>query len=473
MGGVRIAWFSPFPPVKTGIAGRSAELVDILRSRGYPIDTYPEAGAHDFPWRHRLEPYDLPVYQFGNSSHHDYEWPYALRYPGLVVLHDTHLHHARAALLLREKRVEDYRAEFRWTEPDVSPDAAEIAIAGFDSPLYYDWPFVRPLVDGSRLTAVHGEGARQELVDRLRSTPGAASRIVSLRLGEGELVSPEREARARRDVRAKYGVASDAVLFGCFGGLTPEKRIPQIIAAFHALEPYVPNARLLLAGAAAAHFDVSAEIGRGVRGEEGGGPRDVRGTDSVAVAGYLETDDELTDHIAACDVTLNLRWPTARETSGPWLRALAAGKATVITDLVHLADVPSFDPRTWCVRELGIFRPQTSDVRPPPSNLQPPTSTALRPVCVAVDILDEDHSLRLAMRRLATDADLRALLGHAARAYWAREHSVEAMADDYERVMRMALAREAGKGGGPPHLRPDGDIRLRELLAPFGIRDPF
>src|SRR2546430_12142591 len=52
-------------------------------------------------------------------------------------------------------------------------------------------------------------------------------------------------------------------------------------------------------------------------------------------------------HLAACDVTLNLRWPTARETSGPWLRALAAARATVITDLVHHADVPSLDPRTW------------------------------------------------------------------------------------------------------------------------------
>jgi hypothetical protein len=247
--------------------------------------------------------------------------------------------------------------------------------------------------------------------------------------------------------------------------LTPEKRLPQIIAAFRALEPYAPNARLLLAGAAAAHFDVSAEIGRGIRREgreEGGGPRDFGGTDSVTVTGYLETDDDLTDHIAACDVTLNLRWPTTRETSGPWLRALAAGKATVITDLVHLGDVPSFDPRTWCVRELGISQPPTS-------NLQAPASTDLRAVCVAVDILDEDHSLRLAMRRLATDADLRALVGRAAREYWTREHSVDGMADDYERIIRDAAARPDPAVDLPAHMRNSGDRRLAALLAPFGI----
>src|ERR671936_841694 len=134
-----MAWCSPFPPVRTGIDACSAELVGALTRRGHEIDPYPEARAHDFPWRHRQQPYDLVVYQFGNSSHHDYEWPYALRYPGLTVLHDTHLHHARAALLLREKRAADYRAEFHWSHPDVPTDAAELAVGGFDSRLYYEW----------------------------------------------------------------------------------------------------------------------------------------------------------------------------------------------------------------------------------------------------------------------------------------------------------------------------------------------
>src|SRR4029450_2812222 len=114
---MRLAWFSPFPPVKTGIASVSAELVAALRRRGHEIDCYPEACAHDFVWRGRLAPYDLILYQFGNSSHHDYEWAYALSYPGLVVLHDTRLHHARAAFLLRERRVADYRAEFIVNHP--------------------------------------------------------------------------------------------------------------------------------------------------------------------------------------------------------------------------------------------------------------------------------------------------------------------------------------------------------------------
>jgi len=418
---------------------------------------YPEGNAHDFPWRRRREPYDLAVYQLGNSSHHDYEWPYALQYPGLTVLHDTHLHHARAALLLREKRVDNYRAEFRWSHPDVSPDAAEIAIAGFDSRLYYDWPMVRALVDASRLTAVHGEAARDEVVAGMGATLDSR-KVVSVRLGEGELVSPEREARARREVRARYGIEPDAVLFGCFGGLTPEKRIAKILAAFTAVRPHAPHARLLLAGAPAKHYDIAADISRACHGSEGTG---------VTLTGYLETDAELTDHIAACDVTLNLRWPTARETSGPWLRALAAGKPTVVTDLAHLTDFASLDPRTWHLQEASApIGERSSAIRDRPSVIGHRSSDA---VAVAIDILDEDHSLRLAMRRLAKDAGLRVRLGQAAREYWTSEHSVEAMADDYERVMRDAAARPDPDTELPQHMRDPGDRRLRELLQPFGV----
>ena len=53
---VRIAWFSPFPPVRTGIAACSAELVAALEARGYEVDRYPESAAHDFVWRRRRNP---------------------------------------------------------------------------------------------------------------------------------------------------------------------------------------------------------------------------------------------------------------------------------------------------------------------------------------------------------------------------------------------------------------------------------
>jgi glycosyltransferase involved in cell wall biosynthesis len=441
---MRLAWFSPMPPVPSGIAVCSAALVGELGTR-HDIDVYVHttasaakvrgrvSSAHDFVWRHRLRPYDLTIYQLGNSSHHDYIWPYLFRYPGLTVLHDAHLHHARAAALLRTTRPADFRAEFAANQPDVSRDLAELAVAGFDSPLYYEWPMIRLVIAASRLTAVHSRPLVRQIQEGL---PGA--NMTAIRLAHGTALTDDEVLRLRANVRGKYGIAQNAIVFGVCGGLTPDKRLPQILDALEAIVPYAPSAHALLAGAAPLHYDLAADVSRR------------RLESRVTITGYLPDEADLTACIAACDVSLNLRWPTAREVSGPWLRALAAGRPTITVDLAHMVDVPSLDPRTW---------------RSQPGSRIPDSDA----VTVAVDILDEDHSLRLAMRRLATDPALRASLGDAGRRYWEREHSMPLMVDDYEQAIAEAAARPVPQATLPAHLVNDGDRVLKDVLAQFSL----
>ena len=495
---MRLAWFSPMPPVPTGVATCSRDVLAEL-GKGHAIDVYvhgsdagapsaaveaPECvrvySAHDFVWRHRAEPYDLTVYQVGNSSHHDYLWPYLFRYPGVTVLHDAHVHHARAAALLRTRRTDDFRREFAANHPDVSADLAELAVAGFDNQLYYWWPMSRLIIESSKLTAVHSA----PLAARLREQFPHA-RITNIRLGHGEWLSTDRISTGRSRVRAAYKIGNEAVLFGVFGGLTPDKRVPRILDALAAVIPYAPSAHLLLAGAPARHYDVMADVRqRGL-------------SDRVTLTGYLRSESELTDCIAACDVSLNLRWPTAREMSGPWLRALAAARPTITMDLEHLVDVPSLDPRTWVVNLVAIrdagsgirsaasaFRGARSgigettspseryDSRKPgsdPGSRTPDPGASPDPVTVAIDILDEDHSLRLAMRRLATDPGLRTSLGHAGQRYWEREHSLKSMLEDYERVLAEAAELPIPNVTLPAHLVTDGDRLLNAVLDEFGL----
>ncbi len=166
---MRLALFSPWPPVRSGIADYARDLAAGLVNR-HEVDIYvrsPEEraddapprvqrlDAHDFPWRHARSPYDLVIYQLGNSAWHDYMWPYLFRYPGLVVLHDGALHHARAASLLRRQRADDYRAELAFNHPGLPRQAAELAITGFDGPIYYDWTMLRAVVASARGVAVH------------------------------------------------------------------------------------------------------------------------------------------------------------------------------------------------------------------------------------------------------------------------------------------------------------------------------
>ena len=115
----------------------------------------------------------------------------------------------------------------------------------------------------------------------------------------------------------------------------------------------------------------------------------------------------------------------------------------------------------------GLWAESSGSVGPVTSVLKPKAQSP-KPVCVAIDILDEDHSLRLAMRRLATDADLRATLGRAGQEFWGHEHSLERMVEDYERVI----------GAVPeitptPYVHEAGDETLEALLAPFGVAKPW
>ena len=439
---MRLAWFSPWPPDRSGVAGRSAELVPALAAAGHAIDVCvrdaaadgrhpdgpPEAGqvrvqnAHDFVWRALRGQYDLTVYQIGNSHLHDYIWPYLFRWPGLAVLHEARLHHARAAAHLMRQGAARYRAEFAWNHPGVDPDTAELSVAGFDGSYYYMWPMLRDVVMVSRTTAVHSCGAAAALAEEFPDRP-----VEYLTLGEGRDV-PCSETE-RQAARTGLGFAPDATVFGVFGGLTAEKRIPQIFRAFRSRLAVRQSSRLLLAGTVHPSVDWRALA------------REAGVEDAVVLREHL--DDPAFDRaVAAVDVSLHLRWPSALETSGPWLRALAAGRATVVTDLAHQSHVPSLDPRTW----------QSIDDRP---------------VTVAVDILDEDHSLGLALARLATDGGLRERLGRAARNYWEGTHTFARMRNEYLALIDRAASRPPSIVHTPA-LRDDPLSQARVLTANFG-----
>ena len=426
---MRLAWFSPLPPVRSGVAAYSADLLTRL-DRHHTIDRFADAStgrqdgydAHDFVWRQRREPYDLVVYQLGNAPCHDYMWAYLTTYPGLAVLHDARLHHARARSLLNRNRFDDYRAEFRFDHPDAPPDATEYAVEGLGGPIYYLWSMLRVVMTTARLIAVHNA----RVADDLRQAyPSAA--IETIRMGVPD--QPARPGEAAR-LRREWNVPDSGVIFTAFGKITAEKRIGAILRAFQKLVSEGIDAYLLLAGDA----DGYPLFGR-----------ETSGMDRIRVTGHVD-EGRIGACLAASDACLCLRWPTAQETSASWLRCLAAGRPTVISALAHLADIPVADPRS--ARPARQWR---------------------EPVAIAIDLLDEDASLLLAMRRLAADPALRANLGRAGRDHWARWHTLDLMEEDYQRVIRDAAARPAPSPSDmPAHLADNHSEHARRIVLRFG-----
>ena len=386
--------------------------------------------AHDFIWKHRADPYDLVVYQLGNSPCHDYMWPYLVRYPGLTVLHDGQLHHARGRCLLQDKREDHYRSEFCFNHPSANPAIAELGVAGLLGSLTYLWPMRRIVAEVSRLVVVHDSWLADEIRAEL---PDARIEVVPMGVPESP-AGPD----AGKAVRARHDIPADAILYAAFGKVAPEKRIAQILRAIAEAEVGPAPVHLLLCGEPVDHYDASADAERlGIR-------------DRVTITGYIETS-EMPEYIAAADVCLCLRWPSARETSASWLRCLAASRPTLVTDLVQLANVPAYDPRSWSVAGYNAGRDEQG--RP------------VHPACVAIDILDEDHSLILAIKKLTADPGIQQELQRGARALWESRFTLDAMVAGYQEALRDAAQHPAPECTLPPHLLANGTGLTRALLS--------
>jgi glycosyltransferase involved in cell wall biosynthesis len=255
----------------------------------------------------------------------------------------------------------------------------------------------------ARLVAVHNPRVAGDLQGEY---PGTAVETVAMG------VSPiTADPHARRLVRHALEIPHDAIVFAAFGKVTPEKRIPAILEALAVLRREGQNAWLVIVGE--------------------GDDRPGIVADGVRTTGYV-SDAAVAAYLTAADACLCLRWPTALETSASWLRCLAAGRPTVITDLPHLVDIPQ--------------------------------------VALRVDLLNESGDLLSAMRRLGSDPELRNELGRSGQAYWASNHTLPVMARDYERVLTAAAARTAPQQTGlPRHIIDDHSEPARRIAARLGV----
>ena len=147
--------------------------------------------------------------------------------------------------------------------------------------------------------------------------------------GHGTPLSPdEAAAPPRRGARPLRHRRRTTVVFGCFGGLTPDKRLPQILDAFAAIRARACRRASCCSAARRRRTTICAATSSGAAS--------IARVDRHRLPRRPTTT--LTERIAACDVALNLRWPTAREVSGPVAALPGRGRCRPSSiDLAHLA----------------------------------------------------------------------------------------------------------------------------------------
>ena len=299
---MRVAYYSPLPPSKSGIADYSALLLPALRER---VDVVLAK-----PGRFRRTPdADVALYHVGNDPDaHGWIVEALRRRPGVVVLHELVLHQLVVGLTLARG---DSSAYLTAMERDAGVVGRMLAHGSIDhriAPIWetrpQDFPLAGEVLDLATALIVHsrhvGDGAR--------------------RLGfRGPVVRIPHPAWPAPGVAAAR-IEGDP-LIGCFGHLNDAKRVPQLLEAFGRLQAHRPGARLLLVGSARS----------GLRGVEL--PADVIREEHVP-------EERLWSLMAACDVHVTMRAPTMGETSGSAIRALTLGKPLVVSDLGWFAELP-------------------------------------------------------------------------------------------------------------------------------------
>lgn len=306
---MRVAFFSPLPPTRSGIADYSQALLDPL-GRLAEVETFSN-GREYHPQK-----FDLALYQMGNNPHHDFVYETALRHPGVVVMHEANLHHLMADITIRRGDWDTYLREAEYNGGEAALEHARRAKTLETGPDYEGVAMTRRLLESARALIVHSDFMLREM--RWQGFAGPIARIP-----HGAWI-PLVDRFAYRD---RLGVAEGMPLIGIFGHLKPYKRIAESLRAFRRLLRVEPRAKMILAGEQHPDFQVESLI------------RSLDLWGAVRVLGFTPIED-FAGYIAASDIVLNLRYPTVGETSGSLLRALGLGRAVVVSDVGAFAELP-------------------------------------------------------------------------------------------------------------------------------------
>jgi glycosyltransferase involved in cell wall biosynthesis len=315
---MRIAFFSPMPPARSGIADYSAALLSEL-SRLAEVTVFDHA-----PAQFDASSFDVALYQIGNNGDHEFVYEAALENPGVVVMHEANLHHLIAELTIRKGNWERYVRECEHDGGVGAVAFAERVRALEVGPDYDGLPMLRRIVERARGVIAHSEFVLKEV--RASGFGGAAAVIP-----HGAWVDlppdPAGYEESRNSIRYRLGIEGSTPLIGAFGYLKPYKRIAETLRALRRLVRIDPRVRMVLGGEPHPDFPVM-QLVRALGLEQ-----------NVRLLGYTPVE-QFAGYIAACDVVVNLRYPTVGESSGSLLRAMSAGRPSLVSDIGAFAELP-------------------------------------------------------------------------------------------------------------------------------------
>ncbi len=338
----RLAYFSPLKPDKSAVADYSEKLLPDLKQY-FDIDVYinrtppsSESILSEFRWytrrdyelQRRKTHYDLNVYQIGNSHYHNFIYPVLARYPGTVILHDANIHHSRAYHHLNQKNPRGYINEITWCHGASGARIGPVIANGFHNPVLYDmYPMLKLVAESASSIMVHNRFAFNR-VARLMDN----DRIFPITLPFSDTDLP-----ASKTARNHLGIDDNEFVIASFGFITPEKRIERALNAFEMFQKEYPESHYVLVGEPLENDYAEWLYKR------------IEQIPNVRVTGYVD-DTVFKMWLAACDVSIALRYPTQGESSDALLRIMGAGKPAIgpaYRQFLEIPDTACFHVSLW------------------------------------------------------------------------------------------------------------------------------
>ena len=375
-----LVFSGPLPPAQTGVASYDRAVLDGLRRIGFfdrhRMDVLWPIEPKDAP---RLPGYRLGVFELGNNVEFHLEAYRAafLAQASVIVLHDLALDDFVRGLRTLGDPL-GFMATREATAPRLNLSSPDIVR---NEPLREPW--CAHVARRARGIIVHSEFCKRYLEESGCRTPVfvVPHPIVESEADMLRALDRGRELRAERQAK---GMRSMVV---APGDLNEAKRLDAVVSAVRELDDTV---HIALVGRRIEGYDVDRVVDSARLG------------DRVTLAPDV-SDDDFRGWLAAADVIVDLRFPHRGEVSGSLIRAMQAGKPSVVSATGTYLDAP----------DEAVLR-----VAPGPTD---PSELAER------------------IRSLLDDPDLRARMGEAARAHVDAVRTSEATAKGYERAIEETL----------------------------------
>jgi glycosyltransferase involved in cell wall biosynthesis len=333
MSQLRINWHSPLPESRTDIAHFTARLAPALCQVANVIfwTNQPKVDPV-FASRYRVRTLDahnlrqprlyqellkgINIYNMGNNAdYHTHIFRTALQIPGVVILHDSAIHHFVFEMSREdEPKWESYlklSERFYGTEGyEKAKAVTDRKGAGIDD-IVAEMPFTQAILSRATGVICHSQHA----LDDVRKTQTSAGTFM-LPLPFASTVDTPVHKKAPSDSLKRL------VMFGYIG---TNRRLEQILRALASFR-HADKFKLDIVGLLWDEPYVQALIQK-------------LGLRNITVHGFI-SEGKLETILHNADMAFNLRWPTVGEASGGILRSWNASLPALVTDAGWYADLP-------------------------------------------------------------------------------------------------------------------------------------